>query len=50
MINGAAMPVFRGGGWDNTAPYVRISARYYYFDADFKSSDMGFRLVREAAQ
>jgi len=48
VINGAAMPIFRGGGWDNFAPYVRISARYYYYDTSFKSNDIGFRVVREA--
>jgi formylglycine-generating enzyme required for sulfatase activity len=48
VINGAAMPVFRGGGWDNFAPYVRNSARYYYYDTTFKANDIGFRVVREA--
>jgi len=48
VINGAEMPVFRGGGWDNFAPFVRISARYYYYDTSFKANDIGFRVVREA--
>lgn len=48
VINGAAMPIFRGGGWDNFSPYVRISARYYYYDNTFKADDIGFRVVREA--
>jgi formylglycine-generating enzyme required for sulfatase activity len=48
VINGAAMPIFRGGGWDNFAPFVRISARYYYYDTTFKANDIGFRVVREA--
>ena len=48
VINGAAMPIFRGGGWDNFAPYVRNSARYYYYDTSFKTNDIGFRVVREA--
>jgi len=48
VINGAAMPIFRGGGWDNFAPYVRNSARYYYYDTTFKANDIGFRVVREA--
>jgi formylglycine-generating enzyme required for sulfatase activity len=48
VINGAGMPVFRGGGWDNFAPYVRNSARYYYYDTTFKADDIGFRVVREA--
>jgi len=48
VINGAEMPIFRGGGWDNFAPYVRNSARYYYYDTSFKANDIGFRVVREA--
>jgi formylglycine-generating enzyme required for sulfatase activity len=51
LINGGGaegLPVFRGGGWDNFAPYVRLSARYYYYGTDLKVSDIGFRLVREA--
>jgi hypothetical protein len=48
VINGAAMPIFRGGGWDNFAPYVRNSARYYYYDTTFKANDIGLRVVREA--
>ncbi len=48
MINGAEMPVFRGGGWDNFAPYLRSTARYYYYDMSFKANDIGFRVVREA--
>lgn len=51
LINGGGaegLPLFRGGGWDNFAPYVRLSARYYYYGTDLKVSDVGFRLVREA--
>lgn len=51
LINGGGsegLPVFRGGGWDNFAPYVRLSARYYYYGTDLKVSDIGFRVVREA--
>ena len=51
LINGGGfegLPLFRGGGWDNFAPYVRISARYYYYGTDLKVSDVGFRVVREA--
>ena len=51
LINGGGtegLPVFRGGGWDNFAPYVRLSARYYYYGTDLKVSDVGFRVVREA--
>jgi formylglycine-generating enzyme required for sulfatase activity len=48
VINGAEMPIFRGGGWDNFAPYLRTTARYYYYDTSFKANDIGFRVVREA--
>ncbi len=51
LINGGGaegLPVFRGGGWDNFAPYLRTSARYYYYGTDLKVGDIGFRLVREA--
>ncbi len=51
LINGGGaegLPLLRGGGWDNFAPYVRLSARYYYYGTDLKVSDVGFRLVREA--
>jgi len=51
LINGGGaegLPLFRGGGWDNFAPYLRLSARYYYYGTDLKVSDVGFRLVRDA--
>jgi formylglycine-generating enzyme required for sulfatase activity len=51
LINGGGaegLPVFRGGGWDNFAPYLRLSSRYYYYGTDLKVGDVGFRLVREA--
>ena len=51
LINGGGyegLPIFRGGAWDNFAPYVRLSARYYYYGTDVKLSDVGFRIVREA--
>ncbi len=50
LINGGGaegLPVFRGGGWDNFAPYVRLSARYYYYGTDVKLGDVGFRLARD---
>jgi formylglycine-generating enzyme required for sulfatase activity len=50
LINGGGaegLPVFRGGGWDNFAPYLRLSSRYYYYGTDLKVGDIGFRLVRE---
>ncbi len=51
LINGGGaegLPVFRGGGWDNFAPFLRLSSRYYYYGIDLKVSDVGFRVVREA--
>jgi len=51
LINGGGsegLPRFRGGGWDNFAPYLRLSSRYYYYGTDLKVSDIGFRVVREA--
>jgi formylglycine-generating enzyme required for sulfatase activity len=51
LINGGGangLPVFRGGGWDNFAPYLRLSSRYYYYGTDLKVADIGFRVVREA--
>jgi len=51
LINGGGaegLPLFRGGGWDNLGPYVRLSARYYYYGTDLKVGDIGFRVVREA--
>ncbi len=50
LINGGGaegLPLFRGGGWDNFAPFVRLSARYYYYGTDLKVGDIGFRVVRE---
>lgn len=51
LINGGGsqgLPLFRGGAWDNFAPYLRLSARYYYYGTDVKLGDIGFRVVREA--
>jgi formylglycine-generating enzyme required for sulfatase activity len=51
LINGGGsegLPVFRGGGWDNFAPYLRLSSRYYYYGTDLRVGDIGFRLAREA--
>jgi len=50
LINGGGaegLPLFRGGGWDNFAPYLRLSSRYYYYGTDLKVGDIGFRLARE---
>jgi formylglycine-generating enzyme required for sulfatase activity len=51
LINGGGaegLPLFRGGGWDNFAPYLRLSSRYYYYGTDLKVGDIGFRVLREA--
>ena len=51
LINGGGsqgLPLFRGGAWDNFAPYLRLSERYYYYGTDVKLGDIGFRVVREA--
>ena len=41
------LPVMRGGGWDNPAPFLRVSARYSYYGPMLRVSDVGFRVVRE---
>ena len=35
----------RGGGWDNTANFLRVSARYHYYGPTLRVSDIGFRAV-----
>ena len=47
---GRQLPIMRGGGWDNPAKFVRLSARYNYFGPTLKLSDVGFRAVRETMQ
>jgi len=42
------LPVVRGGGWDQSALFQRVSARYSYYGPTLRLSDIGFRLVREA--
>jgi formylglycine-generating enzyme required for sulfatase activity len=44
------VPVMRGGGWDNPAGFVRISARYHYYGPTLRVSDIGFRAARELAR
>src|SRR5215468_6491231 len=41
------LPVMRGGGWDNPAPFLRVSARYSYYGSTLRVSDVGFRVLRE---
>jgi formylglycine-generating enzyme required for sulfatase activity len=41
------LPVLRGGGWDNPAGFVRVSARYHYYGPTLRVSDIGFRAARE---
>ena len=44
------VPVMRGGGWDNPASFVRVSARYHYYGPTLRVSDIGFRAAREKIQ
>jgi formylglycine-generating enzyme required for sulfatase activity len=44
---GVALPVIRGGAWPNPADSLRVSERYHYFGPTLRTSDIGFRLVRE---
>jgi formylglycine-generating enzyme required for sulfatase activity len=44
------VPVMRGGGWDNPASFVRLSARYHYYGPTLRVSDIGFRAAREPIQ
>jgi formylglycine-generating enzyme required for sulfatase activity len=46
---GGRLPVIRGGAWDNLESFVRVSARYHYYGPTLRVSDVGFRVVREAA-
>lgn len=41
------LPVVRGGGWDQSSPFQRVSARYSYYGPTLRVSDIGFRVVRE---
>jgi formylglycine-generating enzyme required for sulfatase activity len=41
------LPIMRGGGWDNAANFVRLSARYHYYGPTLRVSDVGFRAARE---
>jgi formylglycine-generating enzyme required for sulfatase activity len=45
---GVALPIIRGGSWPNPADSLRVSDRYHYFGPTLRTSDIGFRLVREA--
>jgi formylglycine-generating enzyme required for sulfatase activity len=44
---GRQLPIMRGGAWDNTANFLRVSARYHYYGPTLRVSDIGFRAVRE---
>jgi len=41
------LPVVRGGGWDQSGAFQRVSARYSYYGPTLRVSDIGFRVVRE---
>jgi formylglycine-generating enzyme required for sulfatase activity len=43
------LPVVRGGGWDQSAGFQRVSARYSYYGPTLRVSDIGFRVVRVPA-
>jgi formylglycine-generating enzyme required for sulfatase activity len=43
----ANLPVMRGGGFDNLAPFLRVSDRYHYYGPTLRFSDVGFRVIRE---
>ena len=43
----ANLPIMRGGGFDNQAPFLRVSDRYHYYGPTLPVSDVGFRVVRE---
>jgi len=40
------LPVVRGGGWDQSGAFQRLSARYSYYGPTLRVSDIGFRVVR----
>jgi hypothetical protein len=40
------LPIVRGGGWDQSAKFQRVSARYSYYGPTLRLSDIGFRVVR----
>jgi hypothetical protein len=42
------LPVARGGAWDQSRPYLRLSARFTYYGPTLRLGDIGFRVVREA--
>jgi len=41
------LPVVRGGGWDQSGAFQRVSARYSYYGPTLRVSDIGFRVVRQ---
>lgn len=40
------LPVVRGGGFDQSAKFQRVSARYTYYGPTLRVSDIGLRVVR----
>jgi formylglycine-generating enzyme required for sulfatase activity len=44
---GSALPLIRGGGWDNPAEANRLSSRYHYFGITLRRSNLGIRALRE---
>src|SRR5262245_9785240 len=43
------LPIVRGGGWDQSGVFQRVSARYSYYGPTLRVSDIGFRVVRVPA-
>ena len=41
------LPVVRGGGWDQSDEFQRVSARYSYYGPTLRISDIGFRVARQ---
>ena len=40
------LPVVRGGGWDQSGRFQRVSSRYTYYGPTLRVSDIGVRIVR----
>ena len=43
----SGLPVIRGGGWDQSEAFLRVSARYSYYGPTLRVGDIGFRVARE---
>jgi formylglycine-generating enzyme required for sulfatase activity len=45
---GGGLPVIRGGAWDTPESFARVTDRYHYYGPTLRTSDLGFRVVRES--